>query len=112
MNGEEFVKLMFKEKSNRLSMYFSESNLTQTGRLIEKIIHQGAEAEDVKKLINLVLNETYYNVLLGLEGEASIGNKQICYRLSDEDNNPITGDGSIEEQAYEMFMKETECQAK
>jgi hypothetical protein len=40
--------------------------------------------------------------LLGLDGEASIGDKQTMYKLFDEENNELTG-GEIEVSAYEYF---------
>lgn len=56
-------------------------------------------------MLNLVLNENYYTLLLGLDGEAALGNVQNAYKLYDEDGNLLNERGEIEEAAYRYFME-------
>lgn len=49
------------------------------------------------------MNETFYTMLLGLDGETSLGDVQMQYKLFDESDNLIEG---IEEKAYDIFMSE------
>lgn len=105
MKPEEFVELLYQEKEATMSLYFSADTATQTGDMVKQLVSQGAREDDLKKLIDLVLRETYYTLLLGLEGEAAIGEQQIAYQLYDEDGNKLTGDGLVETKAYELFME-------
>ena len=60
----------------------------------------------VQELINLILKETYYTILLALEGEASLGGKQLICELLNQDGNVISKCGEIEVEAYKYFMEE------
>lgn len=44
--------------------------------------------------------------MLALDGETSLGNIQMIYRLFDEDGNELTGSGDIESEAFKQFMTE------
>ena len=63
------------------------------------------DREALYTLINLVLNETYYNLLLALDGEASLGGKQVNYKLFDDEMNQLNNSGAIETAAYQYFME-------
>jgi len=62
----------------------------------------------LKKLIDTLLTDTFYTILLGLDGEASIGKKQTSYRIYDEKGHELTTSGKIEEYAYEYFQENNE----
>lgn len=49
------------------------------------------------------MNEVFYTILLGLDGETSLGDVQMQYKVYDENGNEIDG---IESYAYESFMNE------
>ena len=51
------------------------------------------------------IDEKYYTLLLGLDGEAALGNVQNAYKLYDEDGNLLNECGEIEEAAYRYFME-------
>lgn len=105
MTAEAFVKAVKEDKENTLAMYFSDDVETKVGNLIKDIIKCGASKEKVYELINQVLNENCYSLLLALDGEVSLGNTQIAYKLYDEDDNELTGSGEIESIAFELFME-------
>ena len=103
MNAEEFVKNCYKEKENMQKIYFDKEKETDVGNQMKNIASKGISNEEVKKLINSVMNEVFYTVLLGLDGETSLGDVQMQYKLFDENDNLIEG---IEEYAYDIFMSE------
>ncbi len=103
MTAEEFVKNCYKEKENMQKIYFEKEKETYVGKQIKNIVSKGISNEEVKELIDSVMNETFYTMLLGLDGETSLGNVQMQYKLFDENDNLIEG---IEENAYDIFMSE------
>lgn len=105
MTGEKFVELCFKEKEAMLSEYFS-SESSLVSNIIDGLIESGASRETLYNLVNSVLSETFYRLLLALDGEASLCGEQICYKIYDEDNNLFNECGEIEEAAYTFFMEE------
>lgn len=103
MTAEEFVKNCYKEKENMQKIYFDKNEETYVGEQIKNIVSKGIPDEEVKKLIDSVMNETFYTMLLGLDGETSLGDVQMQYKLFDENDNLIEG---IESSAYDIFMSE------
>lgn len=103
MIAEEFVKNCYKEKENMQKIYFDKEKETYVGEQIKNIVSKGISYEEVKELIDSVMNETIYTILLGLDGETSLGDTQIQYKLFDENDNLIEG---IESSAYDTFMSE------
>lgn len=105
MTAEEFVKAVKAEKDVSLELYFSKHHETLIGNLINDIIENGATRDNLHELINQVFNENCYSLLMALDGEASLGDTQISYKLFDEEENELTGSGEIESAAYEQFMQ-------
>ena len=106
MTAEQFVKLCFEEKERTLQSYFDQNGGTAVGRIIRLLIEQGAREEDVHELVSSVLEETYYGILLALDGEASLGGVQMIYKIFDEDDNLLSECGDLEGGAYEYLMEE------
>lgn len=106
MTGEEFVKLCYEEKENVLKEYFAQSTCTEVGEKIRMLIANGTSRDDLYELIASVLNETYYSLLLALDGEASLGGTQANYKIYDEENELLNECGEIEEVAFKYFMEE------
>ena len=103
MIAEDFVKNCYKEKQEMLKMYFDKEKETQVGNQIKNIISKGISSDELKKMINSVMNEVFYTVLLGLDGETSLGDVQMQYKVYDENDNLLDG---IESYAYDAFMDE------
>lgn len=95
MTGEQFVKLCFEEKESTLKGYFDENISTEVGERLRLLISDGASRDALYEMISLVLNETYYSLLLALDGEASLGGTQICYKIFDEEQNLLNGCGEM-----------------
>ena len=47
----------------------------------------------------------FYSVLLGLDGESSIGNTQQTYKIYDEEGNLISDCGELEASAMNTFTE-------
>lgn len=103
MTAEEFVNNCYKEKQEMLKIYFDRQRETQVGNQIKNISSKGVSDNEIKKLVDSVMNEVFYTILLGLDGETSLGDVQIQYKVYDENNNSIEGIGDC---AYDTFMLE------
>ena len=103
MNAEAFVNNCYKEKQEMLKIYFDEEKETQVGNQIKSIVSKGISNDEVKGLVDSVMNEVFYTILLGLDGETSLGDVQMQYKVYDENDNLLDG---IESYSYESFMNE------
>ena len=101
MTAEEFVNNCYKEKQEMLKIYFDAQKETQVGNQIRSIISKGISNDEIKKLLDSVMNEVFYTILLELDGETSLGDIQMQYKLYDENDNLLDGIGSC---AYDEFM--------
>jgi hypothetical protein len=59
--------------------------------------------EKLKEVIDTLLTDVFYSVLLGLDGKNFIGNTQHTYKIYDEEGNLISDCGELEVSAYEYF---------
>ena len=82
MTSDEFAKNFYLEKLNFLKSCFE---------------------EQLKEVIDTLLTDIFYSVLLGLDGENSIGNTHQTYKIYDEEGNLISNCGELEASAYEYF---------
>ena len=67
------------------------------------LVKKGADTAEIKELLKSVLNEAFYTILMGLDGEASLGDMQMQFSIYDEDNVLID---DIESYAYDEFMSD------
>lgn len=102
MTAEEFVKAFYQERQSLIDIYFNADSKSDVFDLIRSLNLDDKGTERIRQILNSALRDTFYTILLGLDGEASIGDKQILYKLFDEENNELTG-GEIEVFAYEYF---------
>ena len=105
MTGEEFVRLCFEEKESILSEYCSPETESTVGAMVRELVSAGADQETLHKLLDLVLTENWYRVLLALDGSASLGGEQMTYEVRDEDGNILNECGELEAAAWEVFME-------
>ncbi|SQI41581.1 Uncharacterised protein [Leminorella richardii] len=102
MTAEEFVKEFWLLKESDVNGALDFNNQRLTSRLVENMGLTDVQHQQLREVLDAVLTDTLYTILLGLDGETHIGEHQISYRIHDEDNNEITG-GNIEAYAYEYF---------
>jgi hypothetical protein len=106
MTGEQFVKLCFTEKESILKEYFDENTSTEVGERLRSLVADGTGKDELYDLVSLILSETYYSLLMALDGEASLGGTQMTYQIFDEEQNLLNECGEIEAAAFEYFMEE------
>lgn len=105
MTGEEFVRLCYMEKEAALHEYLSADSETKVGMLFRELVQNGADREKLRELLDTVMTESWYTMLLALDGEASLGGEQITYRLYDEEDNFLNPCGELEAAAWDAFME-------
>ena len=105
MTGEEFVRLCFEEKESILREYCDPETESTVGAMVRELVSAGADQETLHKLLDLVLTENWYRMLLALDGSASLGGEKITYEVRDEDGNILNECGELEAAAWEVFME-------
>ena len=64
-----------------------------------------AQRRHVLDALNAALTDTFYTILLALDGAASLGGDQRSYRIEDESGSLVSaGDGKLEAAAFEVFQ--------
>ena len=106
MTSDEFAKNFYIEKLKFLESSFEQSpqypNAVNT-RIKEMGLTE-IQTDQLKEVLDRLLNDVFYSILLGLDGECSIGNTQQTYKIYDEDGNLISDCGELELSAYEYFQ--------
>jgi len=102
MTPEEFVKNFYLERKSLVDLYLSSDNETDVSKLIADLKLDEQKTEKVRQILNAVLRDAFYTTLLGLDGEAQIGDEQETYKIEDENGNELTS-GEIESYAWEYF---------
>ena len=102
MTTREFAKAFYAEKEELLGEYFDPGTESEVGTLIRGLGLDARKAAVLRRIIDGVLSDALYTVLLGLDGAGSIGGVQARYTVQDEDGNLLTG-GDLEGAAWEVF---------
>ncbi len=103
MTLEQFVDGFAKQRIESLSTYFAPSSGSEVATEIAALQLSAEQARKLRRIIDGVLRDTLYTVLLGLDGAAAIGGQQERYDLRAEDGTRLTGSGELEALAYERF---------
>ena len=102
MTPRDFANLCASEKLSLLNAYFDVTTETAVGALIRDLSLTSSQSAIMRQVIDSVLTDAMYGLLLGLDGTASIGGTQQPYRLIDEVGNLLTG-GKLEAEAWQAF---------
>ncbi|RKS26585.1 hypothetical protein CLV94_1648 [Flavobacterium endophyticum] len=106
MTTEEFAKNFYLEKINLLksSFDFESEGRTYVSTKIQELNLNQEHTEKLKHIISSLLTDTFYTVLLGLDGCTSIGkSNQEVFKIYDEQENLISDCGELEAEAFEYF---------
>ena len=78
MTSDEFAKNFYVEKLNFLKSCFQEQPdyPSAVNTKIKKMALSSTQKEQLEEVMDLLLNDVFYSVLLGLDGECPIGNIQ------------------------------------
>ena len=107
MTGAEFVRLCRAEKDDILQEYFSPASGSEAAERIRALIASGTDRDALLTLIDLVMTESWYRLLLGLDGAASLGGTQMTYQVLDADGTLLNECGELEESAFAYFQEES-----
>jgi hypothetical protein len=109
MPEKDFVRSFYELKTHLLKIYFNPSQDSYGGpspiaKMIESLGIDSSKTITLYKIVDGALTDALYTILLGLDGEASIGeNDQQPYKLFDEKGNELTGSREIGGYAWEYF---------
>lgn len=101
MTAKEFVENFKLEKDSLLREFTNIDSQSGVQQIIQSMELNEEQSEILKQVLDSVLRDTFYTILLGLDGCASIGKNQELYEIKDEDGNLLSGE--IEGYAYEYF---------
>lgn len=106
MNAKEFVKCWKDQKDYYLKSCFDKTSDLLVAQQIASLNLDNNKQKAMYEIIDGILTDTYYSLLLGLDGCGKIGGLQVMYKIYDEDDNSISDCGDIEAEAYEQFHEE------
>lgn len=110
MTAEEFVRNFYLEKRELMKSSFDfESDISIRSYVSTKIQELNLDEEQLEKfkhIISVLLTDTFYTILLGLDGSACIGECQRGYKIYDENDNLISECGEIEAEAHRYFHED------
>ena len=105
MTSDVFAKNFYLEKLNFLKSCFEEQPKypSAINTKIKEMTLDSTQQEQLKEVIDTLLTDVFYSILLGLDGENSIGDTQQIYKIYDEESNLISDCGELEASVYEYF---------
>ena len=101
MTPEDFVRCFSKEKQSLLEAYLNPESGSLAAQKIKSLGLDPEQLQQMESIVDDILTDTFYTLLLGLDGAAAIGGRQMMYRLYDEEGNELTGE--LEGYAWEHF---------
>ncbi len=110
MDAHEFVVCWKREKETLLRAFQDSSTESKVSSAIASLNLSQEHLITMNEILDTVLTDTFYSLLLGLDGEASIGGVQETYKIYDEQDRLISNCGEIEAAAWEQFYGEDEVQ--
>lgn len=106
MSPQEFVELFHKDKEYYLNTLLDDDPKNTVSRKIQDLGLNDVKMADLTEIVNDILIEIYYRILLGLDGCAPIGRYQYDYKIYGEDGTLITDGGELESHAWEYFQRD------
>lgn len=91
MNAQEFVALWKCERGEMLRTFLSADSSSAVASQVRAMGLSNAQLEQLRGVFEGALTDVMYTLLLGLDGEASIGGLQQHYELRAEDGTVLTG---------------------
>lgn len=105
MNSDEFVRIWKDQKDELLENSLNPNNGSAVAEYINKMKLSSNQKDLLNMALDQLLTDTFYTLLLGLDGCAAIGGTQQSYKIYDENNNLISTCGDLEVAAYEQFQE-------
>ncbi|MGK5026089.1 hypothetical protein [Janthinobacterium sp. RB2R34] len=100
MDGAEFVGHWNALRLELGKTFMSPSSGTEVAARIAALGLNAEQSAQMKSILDAVLRDTMYTLLLGLDGAGSLGQCQQEFTVLDEDGHAID---SIESEAWQCF---------
>lgn len=100
MNGAEFVGHWHALRLELGQTFMDTASGSEVAARIGALGLSPEQSGQLKGILDMVLRDTMYTLLLGLEGEAGLGPCQQRFTVLDEDGHAIE---AIEEEAWKCF---------
>lgn len=107
MTPAEFVRHWRMEKDGLLELFMSKTGETSASQKLASMSLSEQQTIALREVLNLALTDTFYTLLVGLDGAASIGGVKHSYRVLDEDGRLLCGDGRVEAEAYAQLQADS-----
>lgn len=104
MTAAQFVTNWRREKDELLKYFMGEYGETVIAGKINAMSLSREQLAQFRGVLDDVLHETMYTLLLGLDGATSIGMQRQRYHIADEHGNVVTGGGDLEAEAWAKFQ--------
>jgi len=101
MTPKEFVACFAREKDELVREYMDGTE-SAGAALVAELKLPPAKAAKCRAILDSLLTDAFYTVLLALDGAASLGGKQMAYSVRDEKGKELAG-GELEGHAWERF---------
>lgn len=103
MNASEFVSWWKRAKDELVDVFNQPSGETEVGHKIASMQLNPKQTVVMHAVIDGILTDAFYTMLLGLDGAANIGGVQQQFQIRDESGNLISQGGLLETEAWEQF---------
>ncbi|WP_454672774.1 hypothetical protein [Achromobacter pestifer] len=100
MDAKEFVANWNALRAELLAAFTAPDAASDVAAKVREMGLSADQSVQMRAVLDTVVRDTMYALLLGLDGEASIGDSQQQFTIADEDGNVIQG---IEAEAWECF---------
>lgn len=103
MNANDFVAAWCQERDKLLSIFTDATSQSETARLFSELQLNPEQQAKLVLALKSALTDSFYTLLIGLDGGANIGAIQEQFSLFTSDGNLIAKPGELEVAAYESF---------
>ena len=103
MTPIEFARLWHNEKDQLIAHFLDADSGAAVATEINALALSPGQAAGLRRVFDSALTDVMYTLLLGLDGCASIGGRQEIYSLFAESGEQLSGNGELEEAAWEVF---------
>ncbi len=100
MDAKEFVANWDALRAELLAAFTAADAASEVAAKVRAMGLSAEQSVQMQGILDTVIKDTMVALLLGLDGEASIGDSQQAFTITDEDGTVIQG---IEEAAWERF---------
>jgi hypothetical protein len=100
MDAKEFVANWDALRAELLAAFTAPDAASEVAAKVRAMGLSAEQSVQMQGILDTVIKDTMVALLLGLDGEASIGDSQQAFTITDEDGTVIQG---IEQAAWERF---------